>query len=383
MRFVLRFVIQSALSVSLAFAAGSKAVVIQDVTVVDVASGSLRPHMTAVIDGQRIMALGPAGSVQAPGGSRSVNGTGKYLTPGLWDMRVDLRDAGKQIPLFVAFGVTGVRDQGGDFDRVTAKRLEIAQGGSVGPHIVTSGPSVGGRPSADPRTAVLVAGTPQQARQAFDQLSKLAVDFIQIMPDISRDAYLALAEQARHWSLRLDGEIPSGVSAWEAVDARQGIIEDLSSVSALPADSATKFFERCAMMGTRISPLLNQPGSDVARMSQLMMLAKLARVEILAGTGTGDSYAQAGASLHNQLSQLVGAGLTPRDALEAATLAPVRLLGWESEMGSVERGKIADLVLVDANPLENIENMLRIDGVFARGRYYSRGDLDAIRAAAK
>jgi imidazolonepropionase-like amidohydrolase len=378
MRFVLRFVIPAALSVSAVFAS----VVIQDVTVVDVAAGALRPHMTAVIDGQKIVTLGPASTVQTPGGARLIKGTGRYLTPGLWDMRVDLKEGEKQLPQFVAFGVTGVRDQGGDFDRVAAKRLEIEKGTSVGPHIVTSGPPVGGNASKDSKLAVLVAGTPQQARQAFDQLWKLAVDFIQVMPDISRDAYIALAEQARHWHLRLDGEIPAGVSAWEAVDARQGIIEDLSSVSTLPADSAIKFFERCALMGTRISPGLNQT-VDTARTFQLLSLAKTARVEILAGTGTGDSYSKAGASLHNQLSQLVAAGLTPRDALEAATLAPVRLLGWESVMGSVERGKIADMVLVDGNPLEDIGNMRRIDAVFARGHYYSRGDLDAILATAR
>jgi imidazolonepropionase-like amidohydrolase len=339
--------------------------------------------MTAVIDGQRIVTLGPSASVQTPHGAQLVKGTGKYLTPGLWDMRVDLTEAEKQLPLFVAFGVTGVRDQGGNFDRVAAKRLEIERGGSVGPHIVTSGPPVAGKPSLDSKLLVLVASTPQQARQAFDELWKLAVDFIQVMPDISRDAYMALAEQARHWHLRLDGEIPSGVSAFEALDARQGIIEDLSVLNELPAESATRFFERCAMMGTRISPDLNQSSGGVGRIFELMTMARHARVEILAGTGTGGPSTKAGASLHSQLSQLVTAGLTPRDALEAATLAPIRLLGWENVMGSVERGKIADLVLVDANPLEDIGNMSRIAGVFARGRYYSRGDLDAILAGAR
>ena len=366
MRFVALFVIPSFL---FGAATGYAAVAVQDVTVVDVASGSLRPHMTAVIDGDKISALGPMGAVATPAGARLVKGTGKFLTPGLWDMQVHLGASKNQLPAFLAFGVTGVRDRGGDFDRIANQRLAIARGSAVGPHIVTSGAPVG----------ELVAGTPQEARVAFDRLFKQDVDFIQILPDLSRDSYFALAEQARHWHLRLDGDIPTGVSAWDAVDARQGIIEDLSGLAAFVEESAVRFFQRCAMMGTRISPVL-LPGRDAARLSQLTALAKHEKVEILAGSGSANPYTKS-ASLQDELSSLVAAGLAPREALESATLAPARLLGWDSVMGSVERGKMADLVLLDGNPLEDIGNMGRISAVFARGRYYSRSDLDAILAA--
>jgi len=78
---------------------------------------------------------------------------------------------------------------------------------------------------------------------------------------------------------------------------------------------------------------------------------------------------------------MVAAGLSPREALEAATLAPARLLGWDAVMGSVAAGKIADLILLEGNPLQDIGNTRRIAGVFAQGRYYSRKDLDGMIAA--
>ena len=114
---------------------------------------------------------------------------------------------------------------------------------------------------------------------------------------------------------------------------------------------------------------------------RLVRLMKRTKVEVLAGTHTGDPYTVPGATLHDELEQLVAAGLTPGQALETATLAPARLLAWDHAMGTVEKGKVADLVLLGANPLEDIRNTRKVDGVFTRGKYYSRTDLDAILAA--
>jgi len=348
----------------------SAAVVIENVAVVDVASGAVRPHLTAVIEGERIVAIGPQGSVKVPSNARVVDGTGRYLSPGLWDMRVQLRNPDSQLPAFLAFGVTGIRDPGGDYTQVAETRLEIQKGRAIGPRIVASGPAVGGNQTA------------QTARLAFDRLFSDSVDFIQVLPDLSREAYLALAEQARHWRLRLDGAVPADVSPLEAVNARQGIIEGLSNLGPLTEDTVVRFFEKCAMFGTRISPLLSQ-GAVSTKLYQLTALAKRYKVELLAGTGSADPYTASRGNLQNELTQLVAAGLSPREALESATLAPARLLGWSHEMGSVETGKIADLVLLDGNPLQDIGNTRRVAGVVAQGRYYSRQDLDGMLAAGR
>ena len=402
-----------------AFAAlplAAASIAIQDVTLIDVQSGTARPHMTVVIDQGRISRVGPA-SIPPPTGARIVAGKDKFLIPGLWDMHVHLYYK-QYLPLFVAFGVTGVQDMGSDFAKVSIWRAEIEKGTAIGPNIITSGPPVDGGPSDDPKLPLLVARNADQARQMFDQLYKMDVDFIKVLSRLPREAYFALAEQARHWDLRMVGHIPTSVTAQEAVEARQKSLEHMFGVTkSVKSDAdAIKFFERCTLTGTRVSPTLvlwlrmshmddtrlmgdpqlalipesiRKTWSDVSddptsfkiqvwRIYRLVALAKGAKTEILAGTDTGDPYVIPGAALHDELEQLVGAGLTPRDALEAATLAPARFFEVEKEMGAIEKGKLADMVLLDGNPLDDIKNVRKVQGVFTHGRYYGRKDLDAI-----
>ena len=160
--------------------------------------------------------------------------------------------------MFLAFGITGVQDMGSDFKRTTAWRAAIETGKAIGPRIVTSGPPVEGRPSDDPKLPVLVAKTPEEARAAFDQLWDMDVDFVKVLSGLSRDAYFALAEQARHWHVRLEGHIPASVTAWEAIEARQRSLEHLFGVmKAVSTDAeAVEFFEKCAVLEVRISPTL-------------------------------------------------------------------------------------------------------------------------------
>src|SRR5437899_1686215 len=111
------------------------ATAILDVTVIDVVAGAARPHMTVVIDGDRIASVERGGAT--PVGARIVDGKGKFLIPGLWDMHVHLWHKQNQLPMFVAHGVTGVQDMGSDFARVSVWRAEIEAGKAIGPHIVT------------------------------------------------------------------------------------------------------------------------------------------------------------------------------------------------------------------------------------------------------
>ena len=396
------------------------AVAIQDVTVIDVASAAVRPHMTVLIDGEHIRAV--ERGLAVPPGARLVSGTGKFLIPGLWDMHVHLWYQQNQLPTFVAFGVTGVQDMGSDFSRVSAWRAAIESGKAIGPHIVTPGPPVMERPSGDEKLPSIVARTPEEARKAFDQLWDMDVDFVKVLDGLSRDAYLALAEQARHWNMRLEGHVPRSVTAWEAINARQRSLEHLFGVmkSVSTDEEALDLFEKCALTGVRISPTLvlwqrlahtsddslksdprlkyvpesirktwpelkdenSEPyKKQIESIYRLVGLATRTKVEILAGSDTGDPYTIPGATLHAELEQLVAAGMTPHQALAAATIAPARFFEWDETMGSVDKGKEADLVLLDANPLEDIRNTRKIAAVFSRGKYLPRVTLDRILAA--
>jgi imidazolonepropionase-like amidohydrolase len=391
-------------------------IAIVDVTVVDVQTAALHPHQTLVIEGDRIASVG----AKAPIGARIVSGAGKYLIPGLWDMHVHLWYPQNQLPTFLAFGITGVKDMGSDFKRTSAWRDAIEKGTAVGPHIVTSGPPVDGRPSDNDKLPVLIAQNAREARAVFDQLWNLDVDFIKVLSGLSRDAYFALAEQARHWDVPLEGHIPTAVSAWDALEARQRSLEHLFGVmkSVSTDEEAIYFFEQCAVRGVAISPTLvlwqrmahadderlkadvrlkyvpesirktwpelkdDEDGAairkQIDRIYRLVSLATRTKVIVLAGTDTGDPYTIPGATLHDELEQLVTAGMTPHQALEAATIEPARFLEWDEQMGTIEKGKLADLVMLDANPLDDIRNTRKIAAVFARGRYFSRRELDGL-----
>jgi len=396
---------------------GQAAIAIRDVTVIDVATAAALPHRTVVIDGDHIAAIGGA----IPAGARIVNGHGKFLIPGLWDMHVHLWYEENQLPVFLAFGITGVQDMGSDFKRTSAWRAAIETGKAIGPRIVTPGFPIDGRESDDPKLPVLVAKTPEEARAAFDQLWNMDVDFVKVLSSLSRDAYFALAEQARHWHMRLEGHVPARVTAWEAIEARQRTLEHLFGVmKAVATDSeAVDFFEQCAVRDVRITPTLvlwqrmahtvdaqlasdprlkyvpasirktwpelkddNTYKEQIKGIYRLVGLATRTKVELLAGTDTGDPWTIPGSTLHDELEQMVAAGMSPHQALRTATIAPAKFFE-DDQMGSIEKGKAADLVMLDANPLEDIRNTRKIAAVFARGKYYSRKNLDAILAAVK
>src|SRR5712691_11018477 len=237
------------------------AMAIQDVTVIDVARGKALPHMTVVIEGDRISAAGVSDATRIPAHARMVSGRDKFLIPGLWDMHVHLWFPENQLPVFLAFGVTGVRDMGSDYQRVAAWRDEIETGRAAGPHVVTSGPPVSGDDVSQPgggKLPVIVARSAVEARKAFDQLWDLDVDFVNVLTGLSRDAYFALAEQARHWDLRLVGDMPASVSGREALEARQVSLEHLAGVmkSVSTDEEAVEFFLQCANLGTRVAPML-------------------------------------------------------------------------------------------------------------------------------
>jgi hypothetical protein len=324
----MRGLLLSALAVLAALVTPAHAgnIVIENVSIVDVATGVVRPPARVVING--------------PADAR-IDGRGKFLIPGLWDMHAQT-DSEVRLRKLVSQGVVGVRDFDTPWRRVAEWREAMDRGRILGPAVLGAGEAVN-------------ATGPVEARTAFDRLWDLDVDFIGIERGIAREAYIALAEQARHWRLRLAGPLPPGIAAWEAAEARQASIEGTTGLEAITG----YVWDRWALMGTRLTPLLAAAAAQQREAAYgVVKMARRAGVQILAGSGPG-------VSIQQELEQLVGAGLSTREALESATLAPRRLL-------PVQRN---DVVLLDGNPLEDIRNVGRVAGVVLRGRYYAAAEL--------
>jgi imidazolonepropionase-like amidohydrolase len=442
-------------------------VAIFHVTVINPGTSSVQPDATVIITGDRITAVygaSDSGSTSARASwrkrARVIDGTGLYLIPGLWDMHVhsafgDWFPGGREIilPLFVANGVTGVRDMGGDIPVLFGWRKQIAAGEIVGPHMVVSGPMLDALlPDGKLRFPSSVAvSTPESAVAAVDSLKAQGVDFIKVQSVISHDAYLAAAAEAHKQGLPIVGHVPDKVRIAEAIAAGQKSIEHLmgsfegcsteedkfisgegdlklllatydqkkcDALIALLAKSQTwqvptlawqrggtfldqrdlqhqpldkyvpafwrevtwRRFTEEMMPGLLHDPLALRQ-EYFARNLQMVNAQHHAGVPFLAGTDAAPGvYIMPGFSLHDELANFVEAGFSPMESLQTATSNPAKFLGTESTSGSIAAGKIADLVLLSANPLDDIHNTQKIEAVIANGRLFDRAALDRLLA---
>ncbi len=450
---------------------------IRNVSVID-ATGAPEQHgITVMIRGERIESLGPSAGIQAPSGAQVVDGSGKFLIPGLWDMHVHLTAAGEPagsrdilIPLLLVNGITGVRDMGAHFEQIQKRREEMRRGELLGPRIFTAGPYVDGpEPSFQPAMVVTDAAS---AREAVRKLVGQGVDFIKVQTRVPREAYLALAAEAKRLKIPFAGHVPDAVEAWEAAHAGQASIEHLTQVlfgckrrdayipwsaeqwkqenpepgvdaegrprtwigdwiAAYDNTEAEKLFTRMRNNRTWHTPTLvllrnraflgaegTLPAPDqlrfipaalqeiwkqgalawheglsyeetnagirlFQRQQQLVGDMLRAGLAFLAGTDTPAPYLFPGFSLHQELELLVQSGLSEMDALQAATRNAAGFLGVLDSYGTIEKGKIADLLLLEANPLQNIRNTGEITAVILGGRYLDRSALDRLLAGAE
>ncbi len=433
------------------------AIVIRHVTLIDVAGGAARPDMSVIIKGKRIVQVAATAQSEPPKGATIIEGAGKFLIPGLWDMHVHIFfgskiPGGKEaiLPLFIANGVTGVRDMGSDLEPILAARRDTANGKLPGPRIVLAGPMLDGPKSH--YSAAIPISTPADGRRAVTMLKRRGVDFIKVQSDVPRDAFFAIADECRRQNIRFAGHVPDSIRAGEAIAAGQHSFEHLIGIFEAsstaedemltspkgpgkflatyePAREAaiidllvknqtwqvpTLFWERGQWLVDAID-VSRDPDAKYAPRSwrekgwprstaaiiksmlqdplplrekfvahELDIVNKLyqAGVPLLAGTDTAAGVDLIpGVSLHLELERFVAAGLTPLAALQTATVNAARFLGREQDFGSIDSGKLADLVLLDANPLDDIRNTRRIDSVIGNGHYYPRSEIDKILAS--
>ncbi|QJX48727.1 amidohydrolase family protein [Hymenobacter taeanensis] len=446
--------------------------VITHANVVDIETGHIRPDQTLAITDGQIRQVSKASGL-ALTAKRTIDAHGKYLIPGLWDMHVHFRGGDSLItanrnllPLYLAHGITTVRDAGGDLTPAVFEwRKQIRAGKLAGPTIYTSGPKIDG---PNPTWAgSLPVVTQADIDKALDSLQALKVDYVKIYEStISRDAFLNTISAAEKRGLTTTGHMPytatlreasdRGLDASEhlyyvfkacsskedsittAVQRSLGTPKPLGLFAALPAIYRTfdpaaeaRIYQTLVKNKTAVVPTLyiqkllaELPVTDHSRDTLLAYIdpkiqrtyagrlngarrqsaatqafnkqlgAKFmtlvpamqkAGVTLLAGSDSGasNSYVYPGTSLLGELELLVQAGLTPAQALQAATINGARFLKADQRSGTIQAGKEADLVLLDQNPLTDIRSLRQINTVIAHGQVYTAADLRQMMLAVK
>src|SRR5271155_1751436 len=210
-------------------------IVLTHVTGIDTTGGPTQPEMTVVIDGDHITRVDKKHHAKIPKTAKEIDATGKYLIPGLWDMHVhtffgNWIPGGREVtlPLFVANGITGVRDMGSELDLILAARKEIAEGKLVGPRMVVAGPMLDGPKTQFPASIAIT--TPEDGRRAVDMLKSRGVDFIKIQSYMPRDAYFAIADECKKKNIVFVGHVPDAIRGAEASNAGQKSFEHLIGI---------------------------------------------------------------------------------------------------------------------------------------------------------
>jgi imidazolonepropionase-like amidohydrolase len=423
---------------------------ITNVNVVDVRTGKILNNKTIAIDSNRISAIYDH-EIDGSGSTVVIDGKGKYLIPGLWDMHAHYKwDHVELDPLLIANGITGVREMWGNMPEFVKVPDKAQPEGMVSPDVYLSGDLIDGNPPSFP-FGCLVVTTPNEAVDAVKKQIDQKVDFIKVYGSLSEECFMAIAREAQKWHIPFAGHIPDKVSIYKAIEAGMASSEHMYGFleGCLPKDyyenppkSMEEFISRfpesrfdslCALLAKSnmwICPTLtvnramsylndstfindnrsaylpytvieiwNQKMNPYTKgqidtfansrrvryLFELSLIGKMNEkgVKFIAGTDFPNPYVFPGFSLHDELSLLVKGGMSSYDALKSATLNAAIFMNKEDDFGSVEVGKLASLVLLNMNPLENIENTKSIETVIVRGKVFNKKLLDSILAQAK
>src|SRR6267142_6779961 len=199
------------------------------VTVIDATGAEAKPDMTVVIRDGRIAALGRRGTIRLVKSAQVVDASGRFLIPGLWDMHVHEWNKEAFFPLFIANGVVGVRDMFAPLPPIKQWREEVAAGKTIGPHIVAAGIILDG-PNPPCAPCSIAVGNAAEGRKAVLTVKEMGSDFIKVYSMLPRDAYFAIADEAKRQNMVFAGHVSEFVSAAEASDAGQKSIEHLTGI---------------------------------------------------------------------------------------------------------------------------------------------------------
>lgn len=414
------------------------AIAITHVNLIPMDREAVIPDQTVIVQDGRIVSIGPAEAAELPEAvSLVIEGRGKYLMPGLSDMHVH-PDHPDQLLLFIANGVTTIRNMHGGPRYLEWKR-RIVDGELLAPSIYTTGPLIDAPPGRAPGSALV--DTPEEARRAVKVQRKAGYDYIKVLGGLSQEAYDAVMDEAAMQGLEVVGHVPPAVGLDHVVRSGQLSIEHMDGIAQAAAEDdsalgdptspyeAWKFVdpdkvpalaEALAAQGTWVCPTLVSWQSDpmpdeiegflrrpeirfvwpetIDYWRNMALPADLVQVmrdgienrllavrtlheagaRLVLGTDSPAGFVLHGFGALRELEILVEAGLTAYEAIEMATRNAAELLGASEEFGTVTEGKRADLLLLYANPLDDIGNTARQAGVMVRGGWISEEEIESM-----
>jgi len=404
-------------------------------TLIDGTGASALDDSSVLIQGGRIVSAGPRGKVKLPKEAQIVDLAGKTIVPGLWDMHAHFEQV-EWGPVYLAAGVTTVRDCGNEFEFITAVRDAINSGRGVGPRLLLAGIVDGSGPLA---LGVARVDTPEQAREWVRRYHDAGFEQIKIYSSVKKENLEVVASEAHRLGMTVTGHVPEGMTGFDGVNAGMdhinhivyvvGMMDPKSSgrgggtdtqqrLAALRSfdpdseqsrkalqflkahntlvDPTLTVFEMFMRTGKRafeslepgvgkVAPALATqlrnvgPGPAGAELGEARFAVCLRAVAALHRAGipivVGTDQTVPGHSVHREMELYVEAGFTLMEALQSATVIPARAMRLDKEAGTIEPGKRADLVVLGANPLDNISNIRKTERVMQAGVFYDCASL--------
>ncbi len=410
----------------------AKTMVLVGGTLVDGTGREAVKDAAVVIQNGRIVAAGPRSSTAVPKKATRFDVHGKTILPGLWDMHAHFEQV-EWGPIYLAAGATTVRDCGNEFEFITAVRDAVSQGKGLGPRMLLAGIVDGSGPH---QLGVARVDTPEQASQWVKRYHDAGFQQIKIYSSVKLDELKIIAEEAHRQGMTVTGHVPQGLTAFQTVEAGQDQINHVSFVLQimhspypekmereermkananldLQSEDAAKAMAFLKTHGTVVDPTLSvfefgtastakppasfEPGvtklpmelrqslndvgppSPVAKtqekvfqkMIEVTGMLHRAGIPVVAGT----DQTVPGHSLYREIELYVQAGFTPMEAIQAATVVPARTMGLDKDLGTVEVGKRADIIVVNGNPLESIHDIRKVEFVIANGTLFNCAEL--------
>jgi imidazolonepropionase-like amidohydrolase len=401
-------------------------------TLVDGTGREAMKDSVVVIQEGRIVAAGASSTTTIPPDATRIDVHEKTILPGLWDMHAHFEQV-EWGPIYLAAGATTVRDCGNEFEFITAVRDAISQGKGLGPRMLLAGIVDGSGPL---QLGVARVDTPEQGLEWVKRYHDAGFLQMKIYSSVKLDELKIIADEAHRLGMTVTGHVPQGLTAYQTIEAGQDQINhaqyvlqimhapfpekmdrparmktmadlDLQSPDALRAvdflkshktvvDPTLTVFE-FGTASTAKPPASFEPGVNkvpmelrqalndvgpptpaveaeekvVEKMIEITGALHKAGVPIVAGT----DQTVPGHSLYRELELYVQAGFTPMEAIQSATIVPARVMGLDRELGTVEVGKRADLIVVNGNPLESIHDIRKVESVITNGTLYNCAEL--------